>query len=251
MEIATVSGELAWAAALCYTFQIYYDFSGYSDMAIGLGKMFGFDIPENFNYPYLSCSIQEFWRRWHISLSSWFKEYVYIPLGGNRKGRARMYANLFLVFFLTGLWHGAGYSFIVWGLYHGCFSIIERLGFKKILDKNRIIAWAYCFLVVNFGWVFFRINYLKKALRFIARMLMPWYYNQSTVSLWRYINAKTIFIFVCALVGSGFLQKVFSGRMADRWKHSIAEFSCCAVMLVLCIAAIAGDAYNSFIYFQF
>ena len=123
-DLSEMNGVMAWIAALSYTFQIYYDFSGYSDMAIGLGKMFGFDIPENFNYPYLSLSITEFWRRWHISLGSWFREYLYIPLGGNRKGKVRTYVNLVIVFFLTGMWHGASFSFIFWGLYHGLFSII-------------------------------------------------------------------------------------------------------------------------------
>ena len=251
MEVMSVSSGMAWVAALFYTFQIYYDFSGYSDMAIGLGKMFGFDIPENFNYPYISCSIQEFWRRWHISLSSWFKEYLYIPLGGNRKGKIRTYVNLFIVFFLTGLWHGASYSFIVWGLYHGFFSILERLGLKKVLDKNRYVSWAYCFFVVNFGWVIFRMNYLKKSLLFIVKMLMPWRYDQSTVSLWEYMNIQTMFIFICALAGCGIIQKIFKGKAADWWKYSKAEFVYCAIMLILCIAAIVSDTYNPFIYFQF
>lgn len=251
MDITSVSSGMAWVAALFYTFQIYYDFSGYSDMAIGLGKMFGFDIPENFNYPYISCSIQEFWRRWHISLSSWFKEYIYIPLGGNRKGKIRTYVNLFIVFFLTGLWHGASLSFIVWGLYHGFFSILERLGLKKILDKNRYVSWVYCFLVVNFGWVIFRMNYLKKALRFILRMLMPWRYAQNITSIWEFVNMKTLFIFVCALGGGGIIQKLFSGKAADWWKYSKTEFIYCTIMLILCILAIVSDTYNPFIYFQF
>ncbi|MCM1037999.1 MAG: MBOAT family protein [Ruminococcus sp.] len=251
LDITAVNGGLAWVAALFYTFQIYYDFSGYSDMAIGLGRMFGFHIPENFNYPYLSLSIQEFWRRWHISLSSWFKEYIYIPLGGNRKGKIRTYVNLFVVFFLTGLWHGASYSFIIWGLYHGFFSIIERLGFKKILDRNKFVSWIYCFLVVNFGWVIFRMNYLKKALRFIVRMLMPWRYYGKGASIWEYVSIQAVFIFICALAGSGLLQKVFSGKTADWWKYSKTEFIYCAIMLILCIAAIVSDTYNPFIYFQF
>ena len=115
MDVTTISGTMAWIAALFYTFQIYYDFSGYSDMAIGLGKMFGFDIPENFNYPYMAKNVEEFWRKWHISLGTWFREYVYIPLGGNRKGRVKTYKNLFVVFLLTGLWHGANFTFIIWG----------------------------------------------------------------------------------------------------------------------------------------
>ncbi|WP_418553192.1 MBOAT family O-acyltransferase, partial [Hominenteromicrobium sp.] len=135
-DISIIDWKTAWICSLAYTFQIYYDFSGYSDMAIGLGKMFGFDIPENFNYPYLSKSISEFWRKWHISLGSWFREYVYIPLGGNRKGAFRTYLNLSVVFFLTGLWHGADFSFILWGVYHGFFSVVERLKLKNILNTQ-------------------------------------------------------------------------------------------------------------------
>ena len=155
-EIGTISSVVAWLGAFAYTFQIYYDFSGYSDMAIGLGKMFGFNILENFNYPYLSGSITEFWRRWHISLGSWFREYLYIPLGGNRKGVIRTYLNLVAVFFFTGLWHGADLSFIIWGLYHGFFTILERAGFKKILDKSKILSIIATFFVVTIGWVMFR-----------------------------------------------------------------------------------------------
>ncbi|MCR5119054.1 MAG: MBOAT family protein, partial [Lachnospiraceae bacterium] len=146
----------AWIGALAYTMQIYYDFSGYSDMALGLGQMFGFKFPENFRYPYISKSITEFWRRWHITLGAWFREYVYIPLGGNRKGKGRTYANLWTVFFLTGLWHGADLSFIIWGLYHGALSFIERAGLKKLLDKSRILSRLCCFLAVCLGWVMFR-----------------------------------------------------------------------------------------------
>ena len=145
-----------WIGIIAYTLQIYYDFSGYSDMAIGLGKIFGFDFLENFNYPYISRSIKEFWRRWHISLSSWFRDYLYIPLGGNRKGKVRTYINLIIVFFVTGLWHGASFNFIVWGLYYAVFLVIERLGFGKRLEKlPRIIQHVYTLLVVVIGWVFF------------------------------------------------------------------------------------------------
>ncbi len=251
LEITNINGIMAWAAALLYTFQIYYDFSGYSDMAIGLGEMFGFHIPENFSFPYLSSSIQEFWRRWHISLSSWFKEYVYIPLGGNRKGRIRTYVNLFVVFFLTGLWHGASFSFIIWGLYHGFFSILERPGWKKILDKSRWISWLYCFLVVNFGWVIFRLNYLKKSLLFIMKMIMPWNWDSGLHSLWEYVDIKTIFVFLCAAAGCGILQRLCSVKVAEWWKNSKIEFVCCTFMLIFSIAAIVSDTYNPFIYFQF
>ncbi|MCJ7713136.1 MBOAT family protein, partial [Candidatus Bathyarchaeota archaeon] len=146
----------AWLGIICYTIQIYFDFSGYSDMAIGLGKMLGFNFKENFNYPYISISIQDFWRRWHISLSTWFRDYLYIPLGGNRKGISKMYRNLVIVFFVTGLWHGASWNFIFWGLFHGSFLILEK---SKILNtKNWPIALQhlYALIVVMVGWVFFR-----------------------------------------------------------------------------------------------
>lgn len=177
-ELTTTS---AWLGAIAYTMQIYYDFSGYSDMAIGLGKMFGFDFLENFKYPYLSCSIQEFWQRWHISLGTWFREYVYIPLGGNRKGKVRTYLNLFTVFFLTGMWHGASWNFVVWGLYHGVFQIFERLGLKDFLKKHRVFSHVYCLLVVMIGWVFFRAETLLDAIRYIFRMVAPWRYGISVM----------------------------------------------------------------------
>lgn len=249
-NIASIDGKTAWIGALLYTFQIYYDFSGYSDMAIGLGKMFGFSIPENFNYPYLSRSISEFWRRWHISLGLWFKEYVYIPLGGNRKGRVRTYVNLAVVFFLTGLWHGADFSFVVWGIYHGFFSIIERLGFKKILDRSRIISTIYCFIVVNFGWVLFRADDMLTALRYIARMTMPWRHADLSIPLWNYLDDKTVFIMVCAVIGMGILKFV-PEKIIRRWRDSVIEAIYCVSLLILSLAAIASDTYNPFIYFQF
>ena len=159
-EISSLGTLVAWLGIIAYTFQIYYDFSGYSDMAIGLGKMFGFNFKENFNYPYLSTSVQEFWRRWHISLSTWFKEYVYIPLGGNRKGNKRTYLNIFIVFLLTGVWHGANFTFITWGLMYAVMQVIERLFLRKLLDKNpiKIFNWIYTMSMVIIGWVFFRAN---------------------------------------------------------------------------------------------
>ena len=149
-ELTTLS---AWIGAFAYMMQIYYDFSGYSDMAIGLGKIFGFDFLENFNYPYLSRSIREFWQRWHISLGTWFREYVYIPLGGNRKGKLITVVNLLIVFLLTGLWHGANWTFVMWGFYHGFFQIAERIGLGKLLKKAGILGNLYCLIAVLFGWV--------------------------------------------------------------------------------------------------
>ncbi|MBR5597769.1 MAG: MBOAT family protein [Lachnospiraceae bacterium] len=244
-----INSKAAWIAALAYTFQIYYDFSGYSDMAIGLGKMFGFIIPENFNYPYLSKSISEFWRRWHISLGTWFKEYLYIPLGGNRKGTVRTYMNLGIVFLLTGLWHGAAFTYILWGLYHGAFQVIERLGLEKILKKNKVIASCYCLVIVNFGWVFFRAESVLEAIRYLLRMLMPWKYITG-ISVLRYMDNKTICVGICAILGVGVLKKV-PQNIKDRWNNSIVEAIYCTCVLTLCIASIASNTYNPFIYFQF
>ena len=248
-DVSRINATAAWIAALAYTFQIYYDFSGYSDMAIGLGKMFGFTILENFNYPYLSKSIAEFWRRWHISLGSWFKEYVYIPLGGNRKGIARTYINLSVVFFLTGLWHGAAFSYVLWGIYHGVFQIIERLGWGKVLKKNKVLAAGYCFVVVNFGWVLFRAEDIVLAMQYLARMVMPWKYTEG-ITTWYYLDNKTVFIGICAVIGMGVL-KLLPEKAALKWRDSVWEAIYCTLILFLSMAAIVSNTYNPFIYFQF
>ena len=287
LEPGAITGAMAWLAAVCYMFQIYYDFSGYSDMAIGLGKMFGFDFPENFNYPYISHSVREFWRRWHISLSTWFREYVYIPLGGNRKGNRRTYVNLLIVFFLTGLWHGAGWNYILWGLYHGFFLVMERIftamkartantHMKSEMAKfhmksgtagtrmpdgsprkfrveelfTGLFSFVYTFLTVNIGWVFFRTG-TRTALSLIARMVMPWRYGGAGLSLWEYADYKTFFILACAALGMGWIQSLIPEQSKEAWRFSLPEVLWCAVMLVLCIASIASDTYNPFIYFQF
>lgn len=250
-DIGTIGGITAWIAALCYTFQIYYDFSGYSDMAIGLGKMFGFDIPENFNYPYLSKTVGEFWRRWHISLGSWFKEYVYIPLGGNRKGKVCTYINLAIVFFLTGLWHGANWKYIIWGLYYGFLVIIERMGSQKFLVKSKLISHIYMFIIINFGWVLFRVNHLVDIVPFAKRLVMPWLYTESDIASWQYSDRMTILAFICAILGMGVIQKIVPEKVKGIWKFSIMEFAYCSIMLILCIMSLAGGTYNPFIYFQF
>ena len=250
-SLSQIGPATAWVGALAYAMQIYYDFSGYSDMAIGLGRMFGFKFQKNFDYPYLSASVTEFWRRWHISLGSWFREYVYIPLGGNRKGPMRTYINLLIVFFLTGLWHGADLSFVLWGLYHGLFLILERLGFKKILDRCRPLAAVGCFLAVTFGWVLFRASDTPFALQYTARMLAPWRYTGMDLPLWNYLNVKTLWCGAAAVLGMGFIQRFTPPRLTERWKHSVPEAVFCAVLTVLSLASIAANMYNPFIYFQF
>ncbi len=163
--------EIAWLGIICYALQIYFDFSGYSDMAVGLGRMFGFQFPENFNYPYISRSIQEFWRRWHITLSTWFRDYLYIPLGGSRQGAVKTYRNLVVVFLLCGLWHGASWNFVVWGALHGVFLALERRVLKRVLQSvPRLFCHVYTLLVVLVAWVFFRVERLPDALAYLQTM---------------------------------------------------------------------------------
>ena len=162
---------VAWLGIICYTLQIYFDFSGYSDMAIGLGKMLGFNFKENFNYPYISKSIKEFWKRWHISLSTWFKDYLYIPLGGNKKGALLTYRNLLIVFFITGFWHGASYNFIFWGLFHGAFLILEKTKGSLIEKLPNSIKHIYVLLVVIVGWVFFRAETFNDAIVYLTTFI--------------------------------------------------------------------------------
>ena len=172
LSVNDLSSGVAWLGVLAYTLQIYFDFSGYSDMAIGLGKMLGFDFLENFNFPYVSKSIQEFWRRWHISLSTWFKDYVYIPLGGNRVSNIKIYRNLMIVFFITGFWHGASWNFIVWGLFHGFFIILERnKTIARFLGANSALSHLYTLLIVIIGWVFFRSSDLYYALNYLKALI--------------------------------------------------------------------------------
>lgn len=200
------TGIVAWLGIICYTLQIYYDFSGYSDMAIGLGRMFGFHFRENFNYPYISQSIREFWRRWHISLSTWFREYVYIPLGGNRKGKVRTYINLFTVFLLTGIWHGANVTFIVWGLYYGIILVIERIFLGKILDNNPMkwINHIYVLLIVVLGWVFFRADNIYLAFSYLKGMFD---FSGNGWMIMSYLSNKLILSLVIGIAFCGPVQQ--------------------------------------------
>ena len=254
LGIKDMNWLLAWSASLFYTFQIYYDFSGYSDMAIGLGRMFGFEFRENFKYPYTSTSIREFWRRWHISLGSWFKDYVYIPLGGNRKGTARTYINLITVFFLTGLWHGASWSFVLWGMIHGAFSMLERSPFGKWLEKHKAFGLIYTFLVVNFAWVFFRIESIGTAWEVIERMIMPWAFATTTANLSKIFTKKVILFFIIAIVACGPVQRFtmeHAKKIVRKWKYSWLEIILGAIVLLYSISRLVSNTYNPFIYFRF
>lgn len=252
LDYSNLTGILTWIGAILYTLQIYYDFSGYSDMAIGLGGIFGFEFRENFKYPYMSCSIQEFWQRWHISLGTWFKEYLYIPLGGNQRGRGKTYLNLLIVFFATGLWHGASSNFILWGLYHGMFQIIERLGIGKLLARHKMIAHIYTLIICIFGWVLFRADDLTQAIVMVKRMLMPWRHKHSSLLMGQVFGNKTILVIFAGIFGCGIIQLFFSKmNIFEKLKNSYIEMAYCSIIFILCIAALASGTYNPFIYFRF
>lgn len=238
-----------WIGMIAYTLQIYFDFSGYSDMAIGLGKVFGFQFLENFNYPYISRSVREFWRRWHISLSTWFRDYVYIPLGGNRCGTARTYLNLIIVFFLTGLWHGASFNFIVWGLYYGFFLVLERTWLSKVLEKMpRIIQHVYTILVVMVGWVFFRAENLLSAVSYLKGLVT--FTGSDFVNL-QYIMTSEYWFFI--FVG------IFFSIPLSKAMHKVTASKAtvlCHNMVIFCVFLISifymvGTGFSPFLYFRF
>lgn len=246
-----ISSPVAWIGVIAYAFQIYYDFSGYSDMAIGLGKMFGFEFLENFNYPYISKSIREFWRRWHISLSTWFRDYLYISLGGNRKGNKRTYINLLIVFFITGLWHGASYNFIFWGLFHGLFLIIERLGFDKILIKlGKPFAHFYTLLVVLIAWVFFKTENLTDAFNYIIQLFKFEMVNEYKF-LNNYLTIEIIMAFVLAILFSFPVYQYFDKKHSKRPIFGFVKPILLILVFVISVMYIAVDSYNPFIYFRF
>lgn len=246
---------ITWIGIISYTLQIYYDFSGYSDMAIGLGHMIGFTFLENFNYPYISKSISEFWKRWHISLSSWFREYLYIPLGGNRKGKKRTYINLGIVFFATGLWHGASINFIFWGLYHGFFMIVERLFLGNILKKNKfkLLNHIYTMFIVIIGWVFFRIEEFKDAI-YILKIMFVKTEAINLYSLDRFVNTEVILTIILGILFSGIIQGLFpkfKSRLYNMDKIGFIEATVLGILLFLSIMTVASGTYNPFIYFRF
>ena len=249
-----LSTPAAWIGIIAYTFQIYFDFSGYSDMAIGLGKMFGFHIHENFNYPYTATSIKDFWRRWHISLSTWFKEYLYIPLGGNREGTLKTYRNLMIVFFLTGLWHGASWNFVVWGLFHGTFLVLERIFPIEKMLHFRLLKSIYALLVVMVGWVFFRAETLGAACDYLKRMFVP--YNMESYS--KYLSNEFVYVailaFVCCGFGAMLYRKIFAAMKRDGWGDVLIKAlnpAFCAVIAYFSVLLLASNTYNPFIYFRF
>ena len=250
LPYSEISLSLAWIGAICYSLQIYYDFSGYSDMAIGLGKMFGFHFLENFNYPYIAKSITDFWRRWHISLSSWFKEYVYIPLGGSRKTIARTVINLLIVWFLTGLWHGASWNFVVWGLYFGVLLIIEKFVLKKVLDKMpSFIGHLYTLLFVIISWVIFACPTLEDGLNYISIMFN---FNNEIISTESIYLISTHFVlFIIAIIGCTPIFKKIKEKLKNNKIFMIIEIIICLILFFISLSFLVGSTYNPFLYFRF
>ncbi len=259
-DLANINILGAWIGAVAYVMQIYFDFSGYSDMAIGMGKMFGFHFKENFNFPYVSLNIQDFWRRWHISLSSWFKEYVYIPLGGNRKGKARTIINKIIVFFLTGLWHGANWTFVVWGLYHGALSFLEE-GVPAIKKLPRIIAHIYLMVAVIVGFVVFRADTIGEGLGIIARMFTGFTFTDMSMTIAiQQLTPHFIIMLVVAIVACGplrnlviKLREVSDNGVATRGQAvaQVVVYIASMALLCWCVIRLSSGVYNPFIYFRF
>lgn len=239
---------IAWVGIIAYTLQIYFDFAGYSDMARGLGRMLGFEFLENFNYPYISRSITEFWRRWHISLSTWFREYVYIPLGGNRKGLPRQILNLLVVWGLTGLWHGASWNFVLWGLYYAILLILEKTVLKKLLQRlPKALCHLYTMLIVVLGWALFYFEDMRALGSFFAKLFTFAPATQQGLSL---VLGFTPMLLVSMVACTPILQKLFAGRQEKAWVRW-ASIAAAAAVLILCVAALASQSYNPFIYFRF
>ena len=250
----TFSSLVAWIGIFTYTMQLYFDFSGYSDMAIGLGLIFGFKFLENFNYPYLSKSITEFWRRWHISLSTWFKLYVYFPLGGNRVSKWKHYRNLLIVFFVTGFWHGAGWSFILWGLWHGFFIVLEKMIGLAQETQNKLsnaFKHVYAIMVVALGFVLFRASDLPYAIKYLKRMFSFSVAPENAYPLQYYGGPVEIFISIVALLCSiGLFANML--KFAEKNKFTKATINLwLIILLVFSLSLIAASTYNPFIYFNF
>ena len=249
---------VAWVCLICYTLQIYFDFSGYSDMAIGLGRMFGFRFPENFKYPYKACSIQDFWRRWHISLSTWFRDYVYIPLGGNRKGEARTLLNLWAVFLLTGVWHGASWNFVIWGAIHGFFLMVERFGRKCNVPVPRVAGQFYAVLIVMLAWIFFRASSVDEAGHYLLALVGRWPPDTWVVTVQSIYSMQTLILFCCAVLLALGLYPLILRAVRPVWDqladYAIDGWVRAAMMtpaLILSVMSIAPGQYNPFIYFRF
>ena len=268
-QLHQMSAATAWLGAIAYSFQIYFDFSGYSDMAIGLGKMFGFHFLENFNFPYMSKTITEFWRRWHISLSSWFREYVYIPLGGNRKGMGRQLFNIMVVWMLTGLWHGANWNFVLWGVYYGILLMIEKLFLLKWLKKAPAwIGHIYSMFLVVIGWTIFAQTDMSQLGRYLKTMFGIGAHGGADADFFYFLSTNAVLLIllvVCSIDHRFWLRKVCKKSVASENAENDNIYQWCEqsrgvtyakpvimiVLLVVSFAFLVGDSYNPFLYFRF
>ena len=251
-QYADLSGRTflgAWLGAAAFSLQLYFDFSGYSDMAVGLGRLFGFEFRENFNYPYISRSVTEFWRRWHISLGTWFRDYLYIPLGGNRLGLKRQMINIFIVWALTGLWHGANWTFLLWGLYYAFFLIFEKVFLLKYLDRSSVFSRVYTILAAVFGWMLFQLNSLGEVIAYWGAMTgigITALYDTGDLYLLRSFGI----VMIAAVLSATPLGKRIYGRLPARVKGLISPFLI-LLALVVCTAYLVDATYNPFLYFRF
>ena len=253
--MSEISTATAWLGAIAYSFQIYFDFSGYSDMAIGLGRMFGFHFLENFDHPYISASITEFWRRWHISLSSWFREYVYIPLGGNRKGLKRQLINIMIVWMLTGLWHGASWNFVLWGLYYGILLMIEKIFLLKWLDKiPKVFRHIYCLFLVIIGWTIFSQTDFGMLGDYLQTMA-----GVGTVlvdsTFFYHLSCNAVLLVVLCLCSVDYKPLIAKNEKLSAFMQSsvydVVRTIIMVVLMAVCFAFLVGDSYNPFLYFRF
>lgn len=243
-NLSGASSPLAILGVIAYGFQIYFDFYGYSMMAIGLGRMFGFEFPQNFNYPYISRSVTEFWRRWHITLGSWFREYLYIPLGGNRKGEGRMYLNLFIVWFLTGLWHGAGFNFIIWGLYFGALICLEKAFLLPYLKRSRLFSRVYMIVLLLFGWAIF-VSAEPGSLELLLSRVFSGGWSADVVY---YLRNYGVVLLICGLCSTPLFKNIYQRR-----EKKLKPFVTAGLLLVLIlsVAYLVDATYNPFLYFRF
>ena len=248
MEANGIGG--AWIGIIAYTFQIYFDFSGYSDMACGLANMLGFQFLRNFNYPYISKSITEFWRRWHISLGSWFRDYVYIPLGGNRKGIPRLLLNLLIVWFLTGLWHGASWNFVMWGLYFGAILMIEKLFLLRKLERTPVaVQHVYALFFIVLGWAIFYFEDTSAMFGYIGTMFT--FANGFIGAEATTLTLQYLPLLLVAGFASTPAARIIYEKLRDRKGMTTLEYAACAVALVLGTATLVSQSYNPFLYFRF
>lgn len=258
VALENLSVVALWVGILAYALQIYLDFSAYSDMAIGMGRMIGIHYLENFDYPYISRSVTEFWRRWHISLGSFFRDYVYIPLGGNRKGKLRTYINLFVVWFLTGLWHGASWNFVLWGLYFFVFITLEKMFLSKALSKDRIVSHIYLILVVYFGWILFKFEDTASIFAVLKGMFGL---NGNSVTDFEtntLVMSNMFIILFCMLISTPIVKKIgtlvrytYMDKKAVSVIYSVGRILIPLLLLAVSVISLVGDSYNPFLYFQF